>query len=260
MIGLRCRIIRGVNASHSVIAWLVPLPPSLATAILKIPSIRVSRSVTIAFRESGSNVAVAARLTGDIASNGFPSPSQWDAAMPLRFSADWQGKNPDSQRETEVRLLWSPETLFIKFHARFRTITVFSDSDSTGRRDQLWDCDVAEVFLQPDASDPCRYREFEVSPNSMWLDLDILRGQKQALHSGLRRRVSIDHSAKVWTAELALPMESLLAPFDPAATWRVNFFRVEGPSEPRFYGAWRPTNTPQPNFHVPAAFGQLIFG
>jgi hypothetical protein len=34
---------------------------------------------------------------------------------------------------------------------------------------------------------------------------------------------------------------------------------VEGPSEPRFYSAWRPTNTGQPNFHVPEAFGWLVF-
>jgi len=41
--------------------------------------------------------------------------------------------------------------------------------------------------------------------------------------------------------------------------WRVNFFRVEGATEPRFYSAWRPTNTPKPNFHVPEAFGALVF-
>jgi alpha-galactosidase len=34
---------------------------------------------------------------------------------------------------------------------------------------------------------------------------------------------------------------------------------VEGATEPRFYSAWRPTGTAVPNFHVPEAFGQLIF-
>jgi hypothetical protein len=58
---------------------------------------------------------------------------------------------------------------------------------------------------------------------------------------------------------LTLPMKSLTRRFDPAAVWRVNFYRVEGPSEPRFYSAWRPTNTSQPNFHVPEAFGRLVF-
>jgi alpha-galactosidase len=60
-------------------------------------------------------------------------------------------------------------------------------------------------------------------------------------------------------AELALPMKCLTEKFSPDAAWRANFFRVEGASEPRFYSAWRPTGTPVPNFHVPAAFGKLAF-
>jgi alpha-galactosidase len=203
--------------------------------------------------------AVAAPLLLAIDSDDFPSASQWDTGTPLRFSADWQGKNPDPQRATEVRLLWSRETLFIKFHAHFRTITAFPDSEPNGRRDRLWDRDVAEVFLRPDASDPQRYKEFEISPNGMWIDLEISHGERQDLQSGLRRRVGMDQQRQIWLAEIALPMKSLVASFDPAAVWRVNFFRVEGPSEPRFYSAWSPTHTPAPNFHVPAAFGQLIF-
>jgi hypothetical protein len=54
-------------------------------------------------------------------------------------------------------------------------------------------------------------------------------------------------------------MTALTANFDPAAVWRANFYRVEGPQEPRFYSAWQPTHTPQPNFHVPSAFGKLRF-
>ena len=203
--------------------------------------------------------ATAARLLQDPDSDGFPSSPQWHTAAPIRFNSDWQGKNPDPQRETEVRLLWSPQTIFLQFRAHFRTITVFPDAEASGRRDHLWDRDVAEVFLQPDASDPQRYLEFEISPSGMWLDLAINHGARQDLHSALRRRVTVDHAQQIWIAELAIPMKSLIPAFDPAATWRLNFFRVEGPAEPRFYSAWSPTHTPEPNFHVPTAFGTLIF-
>jgi alpha-galactosidase len=217
------------------------------------------RSAAIATANSTSGVAIATRLLGKTDSDGFPSPSHWHAAEPVHFSADWLGNHADAQRATEVRLLWSPETLFLKFQARFRTITVFPDADPSGRRDHLWDRDVAEVFLQPDPSAPARYREFEVAPNGMWIDLDIAPGSKANSHSALRRRVTVNQSEKVWVAELALPMCSLIRYFDPSATWRLNFFRVEGPVEPRFYSAWCPTNTAIPNFHVPAAFGYLKF-
>jgi alpha-galactosidase len=208
---------------------------------------------------SDERTAVAARMVEPADSDGFPIQTSWETAGEVRFSADWQGKNADPERETEVRLLWTPETLYLRFEARYRAITVFANSEPNGRRDQLWDHDVAEVFLQPNPAEPRRYKEFEVSPNGMWIDLEITPGEKHDLRSGLRRRVVLNETTKTWTAELALPMKALIAQFDPAATWRVNFYRVEGATEPRFYSAWQPTRTPVPNFHVPEAFGRLIF-
>ncbi len=201
----------------------------------------------------------AVRLVEATDEEGFPSDGAWEKAPPVRFNADWQGLNADAARETEVRMLWTPENLYLRFLARYRVITVFPDADSRGWRDHLWDRDVCEVFLQTDRDQPRRYKELEVAPNGFWIDLDIGAGEKRDLQSGMRRRVEIDKSRKYWRAELALPMKSLTAVFDAAASWRVNFFRVEGANEPRFYSAWQPTRTPQPNFHVPEAFGQLFF-
>ncbi len=198
-------------------------------------------------------------MSGGTGADGFPELSSWEAAGSLRFQADWQGKNADPERETEVHLLWTRETLYLRFRAKYRVITVFGDAEPNGRRDQLWDRDVAEVFLQSNESDRRRYKEFEISPNGMWIDLDIAPGEKHDLKSELRRRVTLNEASKTWIAELALPMKSLVERFDPVVSWRVNFFRVEGASEPRFYSAWQPTGTPAPNFHVPEAFGTLIF-
>ena len=203
--------------------------------------------------------AVAVRLTAPCDAEGFPTPASWEWAAPLRFNADWQGKNAAPERETEVRLLWTPEILFLRFRARYRTITVFADAEANGRRDQLWDRDVAEAFLQADHSNVRRYKEFEVSPNGFWIDLDIAPGEKHDLKSGLKRRVVLNEAQKAWIAELVIPMKCLVAKFDPGLAWRVNFYRVEGAQEPRFYSAWKPTGTQMPNFHVPEAFGELIF-
>ena len=206
-----------------------------------------------------SNTAVAAAFHGSLDAAAFPPSTAWRAAKPVRFDSDWQGKNPDAHRQTEVRLLWTPEFLYVKFVARYRLITVFESADADGCRDKLWDRDVAEVFLQPDPAQLRRYKEFEVSPNGFWIDLEIANGALQHIKSGLHRRVSIDEPKKTWTAELAIPMKSLTPAFDPTAVWRANFFRVEGPTEPRFYSSWQSTNTPQPNFHVADRFGYLKF-
>ncbi|PYX96684.1 MAG: hypothetical protein DMG71_05120 [Acidobacteria bacterium] len=202
---------------------------------------------------------VAAPASQDFRLNAQHPSQQWQAATPVTFCSDWQGKNPDPARQTEVRVLWSSETLYLRYKCRYRQLYLFPDSEPHGRRNHLWDRDVAEAFLQPDPSRPRYYKEFEVSPNGFWIDLEISPGPLQDLKSGMQRSVWLDEAAKTWVAELAIPMNSLTNHFDPRAVWRLNFYRIEGTKEPRFYAAWRPTNTPEPNFHVPSAFGRMHF-
>lgn len=209
---------------------------------------------------SQSRIITASRVSEAIPLDASHPSARWQCAEPVRFCADWQGRSPDPALETEVRVLWSPATLYLRFVCRYRDLFVFEDSDPCGRRNHLWDRDVAEAFLQPpDASSPRFYKEFEVGPNGMWIDLDISPRGLKDLESGLTRSVHLDRSAKIWTAELAIPMKSCSAAFDPAKSWRANFYRVEGDREPRRYMAWQPTYTPQPNFHVPQRFGELRF-
>jgi alpha-galactosidase len=203
--------------------------------------------------------AYALLLKESVTVEGFPEQIWWERALAIRFERDWRGEKADPQRATEVRLLWNEQTLFLRFLARYRELHVFPDARADGWRDELWERDVAEAFLQPDASETRAYKELEVSPNGYWIDLDIAQGEKEAMRSGLLRRVVQDAAAQTWIAELAVPMRSLTPAFDPKRSWRANFFRVEGKTEPRFYSAWSPTMTPTPNFHVPEAFGHLIF-
>jgi alpha-galactosidase len=212
---------------------------------------------------SNSELAVdeilACRVGQEISLDAKHPAADWEQAAPITFCADWRGQNADFARQTEVRALWTPSNLYLKFVCRYRELFVFDDSDANGRREFLWDRDVAEAFLQPDPSRSSFYKEFEVSPNGMWVDLDIFPGGRGDLKSGLERSVWVDPERRTWSAELSIPMAALTADFDPAVTWRANFFRVEGSLEPRFYSAWRPTRTPEPNFHVPEAFGKLRF-
>ena len=206
-----------------------------------------------------SDTITATRISGDLALDARHSTPQWAHAEPVRFSADWQGKNTDPELETEVRVLWSPQMLYLRFVCRYRELFVFEDSDPNGRRDHLWDRDVAEAFLQPPPAVGKNYKEFEVAPNGLWIDLDIFPSGLADLKSGMTRSVHVDEPRKLWAAELAIPMKALTQHFDPAQPWRANFYRVEGPTEPRKYMAWQSTNTAEPNFHVPERFGNIRF-
>jgi len=199
----------------------------------------------------------AAKLTTPLDFQGLPNASAWAGAPKVSFCSDWRGENPDPERKTVVQILWSPDRLFFRFHCSYRTL--FAYEEGSGRRDELWLRDVAEVFLRPESENPGHYREFEISPNGAWLDLDISPGKKSVLFCDLKTRVVLGPRRRIWTADIGIPMECLAEPFDPGGLWRLNLFRIEGEEPNRFYSAWRPTRTPRPNFHVPEAFGALRF-
>jgi alpha-galactosidase len=201
--------------------------------------------------------AIAVRLLQPVAT--LPLQIDWRQAPPISFAHDWRGESADIERQTEVKLLWNDEALFIAFRCRFRTINVFADADPNGRRDELWERDVAEVFLQPDRFAEKYYKEFEISPGGQWLDLDITPQGLRHITSGMRSRVRIEEGRRIWTAELAIPFSAVTSNFDSTACWRVNFFRCEGLEPGRYYSAWQPTGTEKPNFHLPEKFGWLRF-
>lgn len=233
-------------------------PGILLCLILLFSSLVMSQSRPLECMDS-VNLIVASPINRELTIAAAHAAKEWQSATPVAFCSDWQGKNADPERLTTVRVLWSPETLYLRYECRYRELYFFPDSDPDGRRDHLWDRDVAEAFLQPDPSRPRYYKEFEVSPNGLWIDLDISPEPLRDLNSGLRHSASLSEGEHVWRAELAIPLKALVDHFDPKAEWHANFYRIEGRKEPRFYSAWRPTNTRQPNFHVPSAFGRLRF-
>ena len=121
------------------------------------------------------DTAVALELSSRPDKDGFPSTHAWTRAQPVRFTSDWQDKDADTARETEVRILWTNEYLYFRFRCRYRTLTVFEDSDSNGRRDHLWDRDVAEVFLQTDEAGRAATGNSKSAPTGCGLTWKSLR-------------------------------------------------------------------------------------
>jgi alpha-galactosidase len=200
---------------------------------------------------------IAARLRTPLDTAGLPEDLGWADTAPVTFCSDWQARNPDSERLTQVQLLWSPDDIFLRFCCRYRD--TFTYAGPPARRDRLWMRDVAEVFIRPESWEPNHYLEFEISPNGDWLDLDISPGHKSILCCNMKSRVVVDREHHTWTAEMAIPTNCFAQSFDPGRAWRLNFFRIEGRDPNRFYSAWIPTHTPQPNFHIPEVFGLLRF-
>lgn len=201
----------------------------------------------------------ASRLRTKLAPGEFPQGKEWQRAAPIVFCSHWHGKGADPHRSTEVRILWSDTALYLRFRCKYRELFTYGAANSSGRKEHLWERDVAEAFLQPDRFGEHFYKEFEVSPDGLWLDLDVFASGDTDLHSGMRALADVNPALRVWTAGVVIPMKSITTRFDPNSTWRANFFRVERREPNRAYLAWRPTHTPTPDFHKPEAFGLLRF-
>ena len=210
----------------------------------------------------GEETIEAARVGGELRADEFDHAA-WGGARPVRIARLWSGEAVPPSRHAEARVLWSAEALSVRFVCRQEEPPVVSPAP---RRDVkavgLWDRDVCELFVAPDASAPHRYFEFEVAPTGEWLDLAI---EKTAggRETDWDYRSGMTVAARAREGETTLVMRVPFAGLGrsvPAAgeVWRANLFRCAGAGRSR-YLAWLPTHTPEPDFHVPEKFGRLKF-
>jgi hypothetical protein len=75
------------------------------------------------------DVIVAAAINRELTIDATHAAKEWQSATPVTFCANWEGENADPERQTAVRALWSPETLYLRYECRYRELNVFSDSD-----------------------------------------------------------------------------------------------------------------------------------
>lgn len=188
-----------------------------------------------------------------VGGDGFPQASQWADAPTAFFRHDWQGRALVGPQSTRVQLLRGASELYLRFICKYEALSTYDHAGSATDIWPLWERDVVEVFLQaPGRAGLKSYREVEVSPNGLLLEIAVEASGKKRVVGESRAKARIDARSKVWTAELAVPLRGA------EDGWRLNLFRVEGQGQGRVYSAWSPTNTATPDFHVPAVFGRLL--
>lgn len=187
----------------------------------------------------------------------------WENCQPVKIEHYWSGEPAPATRHAEARICWSDEALHVRFVCEQHEPLIVSDQPVTDKKTLgLWDRDVCEIFVAPDPETPWRYFEFEAAPTGEWVDLGIV-----VKPSG--RETDWDYSSGMTTAAttspgqlivgIRIPWSDSIPKPEKGTVWRVNVFRCVGPEAPERYLAWRPTKTPEPNYHVPEAFGTLRF-
>jgi hypothetical protein len=187
----------------------------------------------------------------------------WEAAAAVPLTRYWSGEDAPPDRHAEARLLWSDAALSVRFVCRQTEELVISRHPQTERKTiGLWERDVCELFISPEARHPERYFEFEAAPTGEWLDLLVhqrpdVRETDWDFHSGMTVATQILPS--VIKVAMRVPWEALGRVPQAGEEWRANLFRCVGAGATRGYLAWQPTLTDEPCFHVPTAFGWIRF-
>jgi hypothetical protein len=207
------------------------------------------------------------RATADsITVDGRLDEPAWAAAPSIDgFVFPWwtEGK----KESTQARMLWDENFLYVGFVAQDRNISAnLTERDAPVSRD-----DCVEVFIAPDTSDVLIYFNFEFNALGTILDRSPRDNRSGTWNcDDIRVAIDIDGTLndetdvdRAWTTEIALPF-SCFAPYAPALPptpgdmWRLNLYRIGGKVNPQ-YSAWSNTQTPKPQYHVPARFGKVRF-
>ena len=188
--------------------------------------------------------------------------TEWTRAAPVHITRKWTGEAAPESRHAEARILWTEQSLVVRFVCRQEeALNVNADPRRDQKRMRLWDKDVCEIFVAPEARVPERYFEFEAAPTGEWIDLAItfsgaVRDTDFEFRSGMTTASS--NSGGTLIVTICIPWGDALPKPQRGDVWRVNLFRCVGFGDER-YLAWLPTYAPEPSFHVPEVFGWLEF-
>jgi hypothetical protein len=201
------------------------------------------------------------RIGKDVALTADPQAPHWKTAKAVIADRDRYGK-PVAGHRTEIRSLWSGQHLYLLFVCPYDELYLKPQPSTTTETNKLWDWDVAEAFIGADFEKIHRYREFQVSPQGEWVDLDIDRMAKQPANgwkwnSGYTVKARIDKDKKIWYGEMKIPIGSIdTRPPKVGNEMRINLYRIQGPMPDRTHIAWQPVNAE--SYHTPEAFGRLV--
>jgi len=202
------------------------------------------------------------RASQDVALDTNPDSGFWREAALVEINRENNGK-PLTGEAVVVRSRWTPANLYFLFRCPYDELYLKPNPASASETNELWNWDVAEVFIGSDFQHIRQYKEFEVSPQGEWVDLDIdlVKPHPEGgwtWNSGFLVEARIDAPRKVWFAAMRIPIAAIDSrpnPHKEGTEFRINLYVSQGVPSKHKLIAWRPTM--KPNFHVPERFGIL---
>lgn len=209
-----------------------------------------------------SDQMTAKRAQADFDPAADPGAAHWRNVPGIWSEVDPFGKKVAAHHRFETRILWTPGYLYFVFTCPYQELNLKPNPTTTAETNKLWEWDVTEIFIGAEFDNIHRYREYQVSPQGEWVDLDIDR--KNPLpeggwrwDSGFTVKARVDRDKKVWYGEMKIPISSIgAAPAKAGNRYRINLYRLDGKAPNRQSIMWTPTMNR--SHHTPEQFGILV--
>jgi hypothetical protein len=189
-----------------------------------------------------------------------PKGPVWADAPRVMASRDYLNQ-PNPGPPTEYRSRWTKDHLYLFYICPYDDLNLKPNPNRSVKTAELWNWDVAEAFIGWEYDHIGHYKEFQVSPQGEFIDLDINREdpkaqQFMAWNSGMTVDARIDRDAKIWYGVMRIPWRAIdTRTPEPGRELRIGLYRIAGHDPNKKFYAWRPTGAK--SFHVPKAFGTL---
>lgn len=198
--------------------------------------------------------------------NGLAAEEKWLGCerVPLTM---FDGSQVPEYWKTQVQAFWTRNALYIRFEGcydQLRTAPAEIKPEAhTGKTYLLWDLsDVYEVFVGPESKKNGVYKEFQVSPDSRYIDIAIDASAINRISdfnwiSDMEALSVVDQNQCSWIGLFKLPFTAFGQIPDENTVWNINFYRIGGQPENQFFMAWAPVY--KIAFHQPDKFGRIVF-
>lgn len=217
--------------------------------------------------EQAENNTLVIRKSGDFELTGTGKDDHWNKAS---WTTIPQLKSGPAGYTTKAKVLYSDTGIYFLFFCEDKKLTATMQADFL----DLWNEDVIEIFLQPDAAVPA-YFEYELSPLNYELPITIYN-EKGKLNSWIpfhyeddrktRHMVTVQGGmqksradVRSWTSEIFIPyklLKSLLKNAPVSGTrWKGNLYRIDYDKSETLW-AWQRNSG---NFHEYEKFGIFEF-
>jgi hypothetical protein len=196
----------------------------------------------------------------DVALNCDLQSIFWKEAHCVELQFDAHGRRYD-QHFTQVRSRWTPTSLYVLFICRYEELYLKPQPVTDRETFGLWEWEVAELHIGCDFQNIVHYKEFEISPQGEWVDLEVNLDLPDHTvgwqwTSGCEVAARIDRTERVWYGAMLIPFSAIdLQTAAAGRTFRANLCRSQGPPARRKLIAWRAPM--KETFHVPEKFGYL---